>query len=195
VDHTLFSRRKALYEIGYLEYWNDGLLENVSMDLIIPSLHFYRGFIQFSPLIFISFIIIFVACSSGGNLDQPPTIRYGEDPCDECFMLINESRYAAGYVTLEGQVKRFDDVGCLLIYHKKYQENIAHFWVKDFDTQKWLKADIAFFVRSDSIQTPMGFGIIALDSEKAAKDIFSFHNHVHILKFQQLLKITEELYY
>ena len=141
------------------------------------------------------FILLMMSCKSGENFDQPPTIRYGEDPCDECFMLINESRYAAGYVTLEGQVKRFDDIGCLLIYHKKHQENIAHFWVKDFDTQKWLKADNAFFVRSDSIQTPMGFGIIAFGTAESAQKILPSQDHNQILKFPRLLETTEELYY
>lgn len=136
-----------------------------------------------------------MSCKSGGNLDQPPRIRYGEDPCDECFMLINESRFAAGFVTIDGQVKRFDDIGCLLLYQKEQNENVAHFWVKDFNTQKWLKADDALFVRSDSIQTPMGFGIIAFKTEEFAQKILPSQDHRQILNFSQLLETTEELYY
>lgn len=149
---------------------------------------------MFRKTIFI-FILLIVSCRSGGNLDQPPIIRYGEDPCDECFMLINEARFAAGYVTNDGQSRRFDDIGCLLIYHQKHQEKVVHFWVTDFKTHTWVNANNAFFVRSDSIQTPMGFGIIAFESEKAARGILPPPNQVQILKFPQLLETTEELYY
>lgn len=142
--------------------------------------------------IILIFILLMMSCKSGGNLDQPPTIRYGEDPCDECFMLINEARFAAAYVTTEGHSKRFDDIGCLLIYHQKHQEDVAYFWVTDFNTQKWIKARDAFFVKSDSIQTPMGFGIIAVGNEDDAGSIASQDG---ILKFPQLLKKTKELYY
>lgn len=139
--------------------------------------------------------LLIMSCKSGGNLDQPPTIRYGEDPCDECFMLINEARFAAAFVTNDGQTKRFDDIGCLLINHKKHQEDVAYFWVTDFNTQKWLKATNAFFVKNDSIQTPMGFGIIAIESEKSVKDILPSQNQGRLLKFPQLLEKTKELYY
>lgn len=163
------------------------------MDTIIPLFHYSKGLIRVAPFIFFSFIVVFAGCKSGGNLDQPPTIRCGEDPCDECFMLINEARYAAAYVVKSGEARRFDDIGCLLIYHKKHQENVAYFWVNDFNSQKWLNARNAFFVKSDSIQTPMGFGIIAFASEKTANDVLPPQNH--ILGFPQLLETTEELYY
>jgi copper chaperone NosL len=145
--------------------------------------------------IILIFSLLIMSCKSGGNFDQPPEIRYGEDPCDECFMLINESRFAATYITFDDQVKRFDDIGCLLLYQKEHDEDVAHFWVKDFNTQKWLKADNALFISSDSIQTPMGFGIIAFENEKTVRDIFPSQNQDQILKFPQLLEITKELYY
>lgn len=174
-----------------MDYMNRGMLENFNIiSSIIPLFHYSKRF-----LILLSLVFIFLGCESGNQLNKPPEIRYGEDPCDECHMLINESRYVAGYVTNDRQTRRFDDIGCLLLYQKEHDETVAQFWVKDFNTQEWLKADTAFFVRSDSIQTPMGFGIIAFKDKKAVQYIFPTQNQDQILKFSQLLEMTEEFYY
>ncbi len=157
---------------------------------IIPSFFCSKEF-----LIWLLLAIVIVGCQSGSKLDQPPSIRYGEDPCDECFMLINEERYASAYVNNQGQARRFDDIGCMLIYHNDNQEDVAFFWVKDFNTHKWLRVDNAVFIRSDSIHSPMGFGIIAIENENAAKDVQEKYPG-KIIRFSELLEIiSEELYY
>ena len=109
-------------------------------------------------------------------------------------MLINEARYAAAFMTNDGQSKRFDDIGCLLIYQKKHHDGVAFFWVADYGTQKWLDADKALFFETDSIQTPMGFGIVAFESEKIAGNFIPPTNQEPSLKFFQLLEKTEDLY-
>lgn len=138
--------------------------------------------------------LVLVACQSGPHPDRPPTIRYGEDPCDECYMLINEARYASAYVSSQGLARRFDDIGCMVIYHHKHQEDVASFWVRDFDLQEWTRAENAVFIRSENVQTPMGFGIIAAQDESIAKDARQTYQG-EILNFQKLLEIAEELYY
>jgi copper chaperone NosL len=50
-------------------------------------------------------LIFLAACNSGPELDEPPEIRYGEDTCSRCLMIINEARYAASYVTGTGEVR------------------------------------------------------------------------------------------
>jgi len=143
---------------------------------------------------FISTLFV-ISCNSGGYPDRPPSIRYGEDPCDECFMLINEGRYAATYATTGGQSRRFDDIGCLLAYNDKHREDVANYWVADYGTQRWLLADKALFFKSDSIQTPMGSGIIAFDSERVARDSIPLIKQETLIKFSQLLEKTKELPY
>ena len=49
--------------------------------------------------------LFLAACGSGTDLEEPPDIRYGEDVCQRCAMIINEARYAATYVTPDGQTK------------------------------------------------------------------------------------------
>jgi copper chaperone NosL len=84
-------------------------------------------------------------------------------------MIINEARYAAAYVTADDQARRFDDIGGMLAYNQEMSEEVAVFWVHDFDTEAWLKAEEAYFVKSKQI-TPMGFGIVAFDGQDVEQD-------------------------
>jgi len=82
-------------------------------------------------------------------------------------MIINEARYAAAYVTDDGETRRFDDIGGLVAYTQEVTEDVAVYWVHDFDTEEWLKGDAAIYVTSD-LATPMGFGIVAFtDPDRA----------------------------
>jgi copper chaperone NosL len=83
-------------------------------------------------------------------------------------MIISEARFAAAYVTQEGETRRFDDVGDMLLFHQEHQEEVAVFWVHDYETEEWVRADQAFFVMSEELITPMGYGIVAFaDRERA----------------------------
>jgi copper chaperone NosL len=115
-------------------------------------------------------LTLLVACGSGPDLDEPPEIRYGEDVCDRCLMIINEARYAAAYVTPEGDARLFDDIGGMAASIDEAPEEVAVFWVHDYDTEEWLKAKKAFYVESDDLLTPMGFGIIAFADEGRAEE-------------------------
>lgn len=132
---------------------------------------------------------LFLISCQGSQLDRPPEIRYGEDACDECHMLINEARFASTIVTSQAQTRRFDDIGCMLIYLNKHQEDVVYFWVTDFNSQKWHPAEDVVFVESDSIQTPMGFGIIAVADKEAAKEMVGEDMQSKTMDFSELREI------
>ncbi len=113
-------------------------------------------------------LLFIVACSGNAGLEEPPQIVYGVDPCDRCLMIINEARFAAAYITGSGETRRFDDIGGMAAYKDEVKEDIVAYWVHDFETESWLKAEDAFFVGSEQ-QTPMGFGIVAFSDQQAAK--------------------------
>lgn len=115
-------------------------------------------------------IILLTACGGGPDLDEPPDIRYGEDVCDRCLMIINEARYAAAYVKSDGEARLFDDIGGMVASIDEAAEDVAVFWVHDYDTEEWLKADEAFYVKSDDLVTPMGFGIVAFADRSRAEE-------------------------
>ncbi len=135
-------------------------------------------------LVVIGFLML--GCQSPAPLDKPPDIRYGEDVCDKCRMIISEARFAAAYVTRQGEVRRFDDIGDMVQYHQEQAEEVAVFWVHDFETEEWLRADRAFFVMSADIRTPMGHGIVAL-GEKSRADRLATSLQGKVLTFQELL--------
>ncbi len=126
-----------------------------------------------------------VACS-GASPDQPPKIRYGEDMCDECKMLISEARFAAAYITENGDVRRFDDIGGMFVYHQKHMEPVARYWVHDYKTSIWIRGDQAVYVHSPNIQTPMGYGVVAFKNRSDAES-FASEKGGKILTLQDLL--------
>ena len=120
-------------------------------------------------ILFITAAVLLAACSSSPDPDEPPTILYGEDVCDRCMMIINEARFATAYTTNDGQTRRFDDIGGMARHDRDMNEDVATYWVHDYETEEWLKADTAFFVKDDKLHTPMGFGIIAFNSQERAE--------------------------
>ncbi|MCP4357819.1 MAG: hypothetical protein GY796_07380 [Chloroflexi bacterium] len=124
-------------------------------------------------LLLLTAILLLAACGSGPNLEDPPNIRYGADVCDECSMIINESRYAASYITPAGEVRRFDDLGGMLAYESKHHEDVHIYWVHDFNTEEWIMAKEAAFVLDEDTTTPMGWGLLAFADKADAEHFIS----------------------
>ena len=135
--------------------------------------------------------VLVVACGGGSvSLDEPPSVRLGEDACDECRMIISEARFAAAYVTEDGTVRRFDDIGDMLVYHVRNQENVAVFWVHDYETEEWVRAEWAFFVQASDISTPMGHGIVAF-AERERAEKFAAEHDGRVLTFDEALAVVK----
>lgn len=122
-------------------------------------------------LIFLVFVSLLSACGPAVQLDQPPEIRYGEDVCDECSMIISEARFAAAYYTRSGEVRRFDGVGELCTYYLEHQAEAETIWVHDYQTEEWLPADASYYVVSQDLQTPMGHGAVAVGNQARAEQL------------------------
>ncbi|SHK10377.1 nitrous oxide reductase accessory protein NosL [Rhodothermus profundi] len=127
---------------------------------------------RLGQLVGFSGLLLLSTCRPAPEPDWPPVIRFGYDACDYCRMLISEPRYAATLRTTDGQEYRFDDMGCLLHYlHEHPELTEARIWVHDYFEDRWLSADQAFFVRSNRLLTPMGYGIVALADTLAADSL------------------------
>lgn len=112
-------------------------------------------------------------CAEGSSTIAPPAIRYGEDLCAECNMVISDPRFAAGYVyeVSEGRYRSlaFDDIGDLLVHMAKHPEHTIIAWyVHDYQSEEWLDATTAYYVVGEQIRTPMNHGIAAHATEAAA---------------------------
>lgn len=115
------------------------------------------------------FLIIALGLSVAGcQSPRRPPIRFGRDICAQCGMIISEARFAAAYITKQGQWRFFDDLGDMLVFYISHDEEVADSWVHDYELEDWLKAESAFFVTSSALHTPMGHGMVAVTSREHA---------------------------
>ena len=70
----------------------------------------------------------------------PPDLRPGEETCARCRMLITEERFAAAAVDAEGEARKFDDIGCLLLERAEVGNLAARYWTKGYRSSQWLDA-------------------------------------------------------
>jgi copper chaperone NosL len=136
----------------------------------------YPSILSALLLLVISFAVI--GCQKESDLDRLPEIIYGQDICAECSMIINEARYAASYVTMDGDVRLFDDIGGMLAHNARANEAVHIFWVHDYETEDWLNAEQATFVLDRGVNSPMGWGVIAFANTEVATAYTAEHTGV-----------------
>ncbi len=145
-------------------------------------------------VVFVLIILVGAAaggCGGGQSLDEPPTILYGQDVCSNCNMIISEENYASAYWTVDGEARRFDDMGEMLEYIHHHQEERASTWVHDMNTAEWLRAEEAWIVMNAGMMTPMGTGIVALANEDDALALAYGQDHAMVLTFAELMEKLE----
>jgi copper chaperone NosL len=112
--------------------------------------------------------MLFAAC---GQREMRPVDLLPEDMCAHCRMAISEKRFAAEFITRDGEAFKFDDIACLAnaVKANANRERIAAFFVMDYETRQWLPGETAHYLRSAAFKTPMGGGIAAF-KDKAKTD-------------------------
>ncbi len=127
-----------------------------------------------------------LACTSSAP-PKPQEIMQG-DTCLFCKKPITEKQFAAEFVTKDGFVRKFDEVACMLEHIKKVKKaNISAFFVTDYDSSKWMKAEDATFVRSNRFQTPNSGGILAFSQKPRAQSLAT-QFQAEVLSFADLTK-------
>lgn len=113
-------------------------------------------------------IMLFAACGTHG----PAEIHYGQDQCDYCKMTIADKSFGSELVTAKGKVYKFDSIECLAAYQvtsKLGTEQIHSMWVTDFGRpESFLNIDRATIIASERQKSPMGVGLVAVDSPEHA---------------------------
>ncbi len=114
-------------------------------------------------------LALLLAAGCAPAADQPPAIRYGQDQCAECRMILAEPRFAAATVDARGEPQKFDDIGCMVLHQAESPAQNARAWVHDAQGASWLDADRAVFVQAPAIVTPMGYGFVACNDRAEAQ--------------------------
>jgi copper chaperone NosL len=94
--------------------------------------------------------------------DQPVPVVWNREPCAHCRMLVGEPAFAAQLVTTGGEVKVFDDPGCLFHYVDAEQPHVHRIWFHDSTGDRWLTPEEVGFV--PGARTPMNYGLAAVPS-------------------------------
>ena len=144
-----------------------------------------------SGFISIVFMIGLLIAGCGSQNNGIPRIRYGEETCDRCRMIISEKRFAAAYRTESGALRKFDDLGCAALHQKEQGEMAAQFWGVDYEETDWLDVKQAFLVHSSELLTPMGYGIAVLPTVEKATALAEKIDG-QIVQFDQLYSILQQ---
>lgn len=98
----------------------------------------------------------------GCNTPGPKSIVYGSDHCDECRMVISDSRFGGELVTEKGKVFKFDSLECLLRFNDLHAaEKMTAYVVNSSTPNQFVKAQEAVFLHDKKLRSPMGQGILS----------------------------------
>jgi copper chaperone NosL len=96
-------------------------------------------------------------------------INYGRDACAHCRMHISQPGFAGELRDTNGVLTKYDDVGCMLHAMVALHHEVPEAWVEDHDGGGFVPLLTASLVRSERVETPMGYGIIAFKDDGAAQ--------------------------
>jgi copper chaperone NosL len=109
--------------------------------------------------------ILFLSCSV-----DPQPLQYGKDGCHTCKMTLMDKKFGTELVTAKGKIYKFDDVNCMVNFiNSDYleDEKLEHILVVDYTQPgKLIRAEEAFYLKSDEIRSPMASEIAAFETEK-----------------------------
>ena len=118
-------------------------------------------------LSFLIILILFISCSN-----EPKPIRFNEDECDYCRMIISDQRYGAELMTNKGKAYKFDSVECLSAYlqeQKPGSKDVHSLLTIDFNNPEiFIDATKAWYLHSDLLKSPMGLNLSAFSDKELA---------------------------
>jgi hypothetical protein len=79
-------------------------------------------------------------------------------------MLVGDPAFAAQLQAPAGDVRFFDDAGCLLLYAAERPGDEASSWFHHLREERWIPAQRVGFVPADA--TPMSYGFGAVDADE-----------------------------
>lgn len=108
-------------------------------------------------------LIIFTACSIA-----PEPIKYGEDACNFCEMTIVSQAHSAQGVTEKGKQYKYDAIECMVHDVVRNNREFSITQVANYsEPGNMISVDKADFIINDTIKSPMGENLAALEKLKA----------------------------
>ena len=99
---------------------------------------------------------------------EPQPLVYNKDACHFCKMTLVDKKFGAEVVTKKGKVYKFDDANCMINFlndELNDDREIAFKLIVDYSQpEKLIEANEAFYLKSDTIHSPMNSRIAAFES-------------------------------
>jgi len=145
--------------------------------------------IRFLSILFLGLALAFSTQACGG--DGPKPINYGQDQCAHCRMTVSDARFGSQLVTTKGRAYQFDDVQCLIAFVKAGtvgSGDVAAYYLPDYTNEnKLLPAEKLFFLKSESLKSPMRGDIAAFASKEDLEKVREIHGG-DVLTWEDLWK-------
>jgi len=137
-------------------------------------------------------LIMSAAIISGCNNStmEPEEINPEIDVCEVCNMSIANENYATEVVTADGEVYKFDDIGCMDEFMEREaplkEENAAKQYVRDVDTGEWVELEKAFHAYHPDFWTPMANGVVSFKDKESAEKYVNEQGMGEVLDYESL---------
>lgn len=127
----------------------------------------------------------FLLLRGSSRPDGPEAIRYGRDTCDRCRMHFAQPGFAAERRDAQGVLRKYDDLGCMLIAASHQASGEA--WVEDHDGKGWVPLLSATLVAGSGLGTPMDYGVVAF-RDRARAEAFAREHGAQVTPLEDLLR-------
>lgn len=135
------------------------------------------------------FLMALIGCTTK---DIKPVEIYPEDMCSNCKMAFSDHRFASEIISDQGEVFKFDDIGCMLKFRVAHAGmKIAATYLRDYDTKEWIPYERSTIVETD-IETPMGSGKVAFVDSTKAGEFQKQHSAVKTLTSKEGMDCCDE---
>lgn len=112
--------------------------------------------------------VILTGCSSQDAFEPQP-IDTTVDSCDECHMGIQDVKASSEVILKDGTPKKFDDIGCMVLFIKDHEDEVANVFVHDYVTSEWIDMYNSTLIQGSKIKSPMNYDFVAFSSTEEAK--------------------------
>ena len=105
------------------------------------------------------------ACGSHDTGPEP--VRWGQENCAYCGMIIDDPHFAAEIRSPDGKLSKFDDIGCAAMFlapRKWAADPHTEFWAGDNELGTWLDGRQAWYLAG--AKTPMNYGFAAYATKR-----------------------------
>lgn len=126
------------------------------------------------------------------NKMEPEEINPEIDVCEVCNMGIAHEFFATEIVTAEGEIHKFDDIGCMEEFLQDNssldEKGTAKKYVRDMESGEWVELEQAYHVFHPEFWTPMANGVVSFKSKERAENYREEQGMGEIYEYKALKK-------